>query len=177
LGILKRFPGRREIAALYGVIVLIIYSWTLVWFFWKFPSWINYLSIWEIVKAFCISVSTNLFESLAVVALPVLLAAILPQAWFRKEFVARAVVLVAGGLGYMMYLATFFQGKEDYPSDAIQLVPWVALVLMLAVFLVGKSGFVCKAINAFAERATIFLYLYIPLSLICLLVVLAVLVF
>ena len=176
MGILKRFPGWQEIAALYGVVVLIIYSWTLVWFFWKFPSWINYLSIWEIVKAFCISVSTNLFESLVVGALPVLLAVILPQAWFRKQFVPRAVVLVAGGLGYMMYLATFFQGKEDYPSDAIQLAPWVGLVIILAVFLIGKSGFLCKIINVFADRATIFLYLYIPLSLICLLISLAVLV-
>jgi hypothetical protein len=127
LAIHKRFPHLEEIAAVYGVVVLITYGWTMMWFFWKLPSWLNYLSIWEILKALCISISTNLLESLVILAIPVLLAVALPQNWFRKEFVARSVVMVVAGLGYMMYLASLFQGKEDYPSDALQLAPWVKI--------------------------------------------------
>jgi hypothetical protein len=176
LAITKRFPSREEIAAVYGVIVLMVYSWTIIWFFWKFPSWLNYLSIWEIFKEFCFSVATNLFESLAVLAIPVLLAVILPQKWFRKEFTARAVAMVVIGLGYMIYLASLFQGKEDYPSDTIKFAPWVILAIVLAIFLIGRMDFPRKMINGFAGRSVVFLYLSLPISLICLVIVLVLLV-
>ena len=177
MAILKRFPSLAEIAAVYGVIVLLIYSWTMLLFFWKLPSWLNYLSIWEILREFCFAVTNNLLESLTILVIPLVLSLILPQKWFRKEFIARSTLMVAIGLGYMMYLASLFQGKEDYPSNALQLAPWVILLIILAVLLIGKSGPLCKLISAFADRTIVFLYISLPVSLICLLVVLARMVF
>lgn len=177
MAISKRLPPLEQIAAVYAVSVLAIYSWMILWFFWKFPSWLYYLSLWEIVKVFCYAIVTNLFESLAVLALPVFLAVVLPRQWFSVGFVARSVALVLIGLGYMLYLAEQFQGKEDYPSAALQLAPLVLLAILLAVFLVGKIALVNKLIAGFADRATVFLYISLPLSLACLLVVLAQLVF
>lgn len=173
MAIFKRFPAREQVAAVYAVIVLVVYSWTLMWFFWKFPSWLYYLSIWEIVKVFYYSVFTNFLESLVVLVLPVLLAVLLPQKWFYQGFVSRSIAILLIGLGYMMYLANLFQGKDDYPSAAIQLAPLVLLASLLAVFLVAKIAVLRKLIEGFAERATVFLYISIPLSLVCLLFVLA----
>ena len=173
MGIFKRFPTLAQLAAVYAVIVLVIYGWTTLWFFWKFPSWLYYLSIWEIVKVFCYSITTNFLESLAMLALPVLLAVLLPKKWFLDGFISRSVTMVIMGLAYMMYLANLFQGKEDYPSAAIQLAPIILLAILLAVFLIGKISILRKLIDGFADRAIVFLYISMPLSLLCLLVVLA----
>ena len=172
MAISSRFPKVSQIAAVYSIIVMVIYSWTILWFFWKLSSWLYFLTIWEIVKVFAYSVSTNLFESLAVLALPVLVAVILPKKWFREGFVARSILMVLPGLAYMMYLANLIQGKEDYPSAALQLVPLVVLAILVLVFLVGRISFLRKLIEGFAELTTVFLYISIPISLVCLLIVL-----
>ena len=172
MAISKRLPPLTQIASVYAVGVLAIYSWTILWFFWKFPSWLYYLSIGEIAKVFCYSIATNLIESLVVLLPALVLAVVLPRKWFYEGFVARSVVMILIGLGYMMYLANQFQGKEDYPSAAIQLIPVVLLAILLAVFLAGRITLLRQVIAGFAERATVFLYISIPISLICLLVVL-----
>lgn len=173
MAIFSRLPRWSQIAGVYSVIVLVIYSWTLLWFFWKFPSWLYFLSLWEIIKVLCYAIVTNLLESL-VVMLPLLaLAMALPRHWFADRFISHSVPAILLGLGYMMYLANQFQGKEDYPSGVIRLIPLVLVVMLLAAFLGGKITPLRSAIDGFADRATIFLYIFIPLSLACLLVVLA----
>lgn len=173
MAIFNRLPGWPQIAAVYSVIVLVIYSWTLLWFFWKFPSWLYFLSLWEIMRVFCYAIATNLLESLLVMLPLLALAMTLPRRWFVDDFVARSVPAALLGLGYMMYLASQFRGKEDYPSDIIQLIPFALAAMLLAAFLGGKIKPLRSAIEGFADRATIFLYISIPLSLACLLVVLA----
>jgi len=42
----------------------------------------------------------------------------------------------------------------------------------LLVFIVGRTAFMKKAVEVIAEQATIFLFVYIPLSLISLIIVL-----
>lgn len=173
----KRLPKWSQIASVYSMIVMVIYSWTMVWFFWKFPSWLNFLSIWEILKVLCYSIATNLLESLVVMVPFLVLAVILPRKWFLDDFVSRSVPPILIGLGYMMYLANQFQGKEDYPSDVLHLVPVVTLAILVAVIIVGRIDFLRRLIENFADRAIILLYISIPLSLFCLLVVLIQLVF
>lgn len=177
MDISKRLPNWSQIASVYSMIVMVIYTWTILWFFWKIPSWLNFLSIWEIVKVLCYSIATNLLESLVVMIPFLVLAVILPQKWFLDGFVSRSVPPILIGLGYMMYLADQFQGKEDYPSDVLRLVPVVLLVILVAVFVVGRIGLLRKLIENLADRATILLYISIPLSLVCLLIVLIQLVF
>lgn len=177
MAISKRIPPLGQIMAVYAVGVMVIYSWSLLWFFWKFPSWLYYLSLWEIARVFCYTIVTNLVESLLVLAAPLLLVLVLPRQWFYEGFAARSVAMILISLGYMIYLANQFQGKEDYPSAALQLAPIVLFIAIIAAVLAGKISIVGKILAGFADRATIFLYISIPLSLICLLVVLGQLVF
>jgi hypothetical protein len=172
LAIFKRFPAREQVAAVYAVIVLVIYSWTILWFFWKLPSWLYFLSIWEIAKVLCYSITINFLESLVVLAPSVFLAVILPKQWFLDGFISRSVTMILIGLVYMMYLSDQFHGMESYPAAALNLAPIILLAILLAVLLVGKISFLRKLIEGFADRATVFLYISIPISLVCLLVVL-----
>ena len=173
MAIFKRMPAWGEVAPVYAVIVLMVYAWTLVWFFWKLPSWLFFLNAGEIVIALAYSLATNLVESLAVLCAPLVMSLALPKAWFHDRFVARGGALAISGLAYMMYLANQFKTKDDYPS--LTLKTWslaLAVILILfIVYLAGRLSFLRKPIELIADRAIIFLYISLPLSLIALVVV------
>lgn len=179
MGIFSRIPKLGEIAQVYAVNVTVVYGWTILWFFWKLPSWLYFLNGGEILTAFAYMLVTNLLESLAVLSAPILLSLALPKKWFFDLFVARGASLTTLGLTYMIYLANQFQTKEDYPS--LSLKPWsVALaiaLITLGVFFGGRVSAVRRAVEVFSDRATVFLYLSIPLSLASLLMILGRLVF
>jgi hypothetical protein len=174
LAIFKRFPTWGQVAPVYAVIVLMVYAWTLVWFFWKLPSWLFFLNAGEIALALTYSLATNLLESLAVLCAPLVMSLALPKKWFYDLFVARGAALAISGLAYMMYLANQFKTKDDYPS--ITLKHWtvgLAMVgILLIVYLAGRLNLFRKVIELVADRAIIFLYISLPLSLVALVVVL-----
>ena len=170
--ILNRLPKLSQIAAVYAVIVLAIYIWTILWSFWKLPSWLFFLSIGEILTIYAYSFATNLLESLLILCLPLGLGAILPRKWFLDAFVSRGVIVVLSVLGYAAYILTQFNSREDYPGNIIRLFPVVLLASLVLAFFVGKVKFLSRAIDFISEQATVFLFISIPLSLIALLVVL-----
>jgi hypothetical protein len=171
LAIFKRLPKRPQVAAVYAVIVLVIYAWTILWSFWKLPSWLYFMSIGEILTIYAYSLTTNLFESLLVLCLPLGLCLILPRKWFSDVFITRSVIVVLSLLGFAAYILTQFQSREDYPGGIVRLIPFVFLASLGLAFLVGKIKPLVKAVDFFAEQATVFLYITIPLSLVSLLVV------
>lgn len=171
MAIYNRIPKLAQIAALYALIVFTVYSWTLLWFFWKVPGWLYYLSIGEIITSLGYSLATNFLESLVALAIPVFLAIILPKSWFYDLFVARGAALMLPGLGYMMYVAFQFQSKLDYPSEVLNLYPVVFGLLLILTFLVGRIRFLSKSLEFLGNQATIFLYFSIPVSLLSILVI------
>jgi hypothetical protein len=104
---------------------------------------------------------------------PLVMSMALPKQWFHDLFVARGAALAISGLAYMMYLANQFKTKDDYPS--LTLKAWtlaLALgVILLIVYLAGRLSLFRKLIELLADRAIIFLYISLPLSLISLVVV------
>ena len=99
---------------------------------------------------------------------------VLPRKWLHDVFVARGGTLAIAGLAYMMYVASQFTSKDGYPT--LTLKPWsLAVVLVLIavlVYLAGRSRLVRGIVEGIADRATIFLYIYMPLSVLALLLVL-----
>lgn len=129
------------------------------------------MNIGEILVVLAYSLATNLLESLVVLLAPVLLAVILPKKWFYDGFIARSAALVLPILGYMMYVAYQTDGALDYPSQALDWVPVVLAAALLLSFVAGRVGFLRKALEALADRMTIFLYIFVPLSILSMIVV------
>ena len=177
MDISSRVPKWGHLLPVYGVIVLLVYGWTLYWFLWKFPSWLYFLTIGEILAALSYSIVTNFLESIAVLALPVMLSLALPKKWFFEVFVARTTAMVVPGLAFMMYIAMQFQTRDDYPRELIKWSPMVALGIAGFAFLIGQVPTLRRALEFLADRAAIFVYLSIPLSLVALIAVLARLIF
>ncbi len=172
--ILGRFPRWAQIVPVYGVIAFILYAWTLLWFFWKLPGWLFMLSVGNILGALAYALATNLAESLLVLSGVLALAWILPGRWFRDVFVARGAALCMAGLAYAMFLADRFKNKTDYPELplAAWTVPLALSAIALIVYLCGCFGMARKVLEGVADRATIFVYILVPASMISLLVIL-----
>jgi hypothetical protein len=156
------------------VIVLIVYGWTIIWFFWRLPGWLLFLRAPEVLMAFAYALATNLAESLVVLVPLVLLNFLLPKAWFRDFFVARGSAAAIAALAYIVFLTYQFQYKSEYPS--LRLPGWQLIVPSVAIPLLayawGKVAVLRKALESLADRATIFLYVTLPASIVAALVVL-----
>ncbi len=171
--ILRRVPSWAQIIPVYGVIAIMIYAWTLLWFFWRLPSWLDFLNLGEILTQLAYSLATNFIESLIVLCAPVLLALLLPKKWFHDAFIARGASLSVAGLGCLMLLASQFDNKNDYPTFSLH--SWIVLLILIAiaalVYLCGRIALVRRILEGLADRTSIFAYLLVPLSLISLLAV------
>ena len=164
-------PPAQQIAAVYGVIVLIVYGWTLYWFAWKLPSWLYFLNLNEILVSLAYSLAVNFIESLIVLAVPFLVSLILPPTWFRDHFEALGTFLVILLLvAVQRYLSAIITIQGFPPGLARSAILYVAGIVVL-VFLASRIKFFLKVMEVIANRAVIFLYILIPLSFISLLVV------
>lgn len=171
---LKRFPARAQVLPVYAVIAFILYAWTLLWFFWKLPGWMFFLSAGNILDALVYALAVNLVESLLVLGGVLALAWVLPGRWFRDVFVARGAALGIAGLGYLMFLAYEFRDKMSYPKLDLPAwsVPLALVAIALVVYACGRFGVVRRVLEAIADRATIFVYILVPISLLSMLVIL-----
>ena len=163
LKFLSRFPKGSHIAGVYAIIIVMIYSWTIIWFFWKLPSWLHFMQIPEILAVLSVSMVTDFLESVIVLFLTILLAMVLPKSWFSDVFIIRGTSLVLLTLGYLMFFAFQFP-EESYPKQLILLSPLFFIVFFFLVYLSTKVSFIGKVIESLAGQAVIFLYIYIPIS-------------
>lgn len=171
----ERLPKRQQILGLYAVIVFLIYSWTLLVSFYKFPSWILYLTINQILTIYAYSFSTNFIESLFILVCVLILdMTVFVLLKNRNEFQSRSTVLAIFVLASVMWRLLLFQNYEDTSVLVSGEFLWWTVTFLLAVpsaILISKIGRARSLIETFAERAIVFLYVYLPFSLISLAVV------
>ena len=167
-----RLPRARQVAPVYAIIVLVLYSWTVTWFFWKLSSWIFYLNTAEILTILAYALTVNLGESLLVVLAPIGLSLLLPRTWFLGDFVARGTALVLPGLLFLVFVAFQFEGRDQWHQTLVmRLALPVAFLTLLLMMAVGKWPWLRSFLEGLSDRATIFLYVSIPASTVALLVV------
>ena len=173
-----KFPSRQEALAVFSVISFIVFSWTLYRTFWWIPSWLEYLSVWSILIIIAYVLAFALFESLMLMGLMVLLSLLFPRRAFKDQFIVQGSVLsLVLGLGAFLIqrdVGVIYQLEleQTFLYPALILVG-VVLVVYFSSFLFRKLPALSRLALAVAERMTIFAYLYVPLGLIGLLVVVA----
>lgn len=171
MSIRNRLPTFQQIVGVYGLAALIIFDWTILWFYWKLPSWMFFLNLGDIATVFAYSMATNLIESVLVLCIPVVLTILLPKRWFSDLFVSMASALVIAGLGYTIYVALTIGGLQDYPGALVHSFPIVALLIAVFAILAGRIPVLRKGLEILAERASIFSYIFFPIGAISLVAV------
>lgn len=136
------------------------------WFLFRLTTWRVYLNPWELAGVLAFSLVLTFTESILVFCVPVILGLCLPRSWFREVFVARGGMLAATGLIYMMFLDDQLKHEMLFPTLPIQ--PWLLVLPLVAVpvmvFAAGRMASLRRIVESFADRATIFLYLLMPLT-------------
>ncbi len=134
-----------------------------------------YLTAGQIMSVYAYAFSVDLLESILVLAVVLFLNLTLFLALKnREEFQSRSILLVLVVLSSSMLRLHLFQSYEDPGLILSGEVTWWMVTIPLALvtaILLPKSDRIRKAVEGLAERAIVFLYIYLPLSLISLVTV------
>ena len=172
LDIVKKIPRWEQVIPVYAVIVMMVYVWSLFQYFWRLSSWLNFSTLGQVGGIYVYTVAVNFIESLLILLALLVLSVILPSKWFSEEFVVKGstlTLLTLGGL--MVFNQTLF---EDilHPSVLLPKLLAFGAVTAFLVFLFGRVGFLKKTMEEVANRMTVFLYIWVPITAISVLVLL-----
>ena len=169
-------PDRWEMLPVFGIFCFFCFSWSLYRLFWYIPSWMEYLSIWKVLIIICYVLAFALIESLVMALLTTLFLKVFPKKVINNRF-----VLIASSLSVLVSLAAFLLQRKIslvYRLEIWQILLYALIFLLLlvgGVFLMGLILDRQPKISRFGadlvERMTIFAYIYVPLGLIGLIVV------
>jgi len=146
--------------------------------FWYVPSWLEYLNIWRVLIISAYVLAFALIESLFMAGLLVMFSLLFPRHLFKDQF-----IVIGSSLAALTSIgAVLLQRKINlvYRLEVWQILvyPFVFLVTIgLSVwalaFLFERIPLLSRIVATIAERMTGFLYLYVPLGVAGLMVVLA----
>lgn len=160
-----RLASLQDITLVFASCVVAIYSWSILIFFYRLPAWLLHLTVWDILNIAAYTFTLNLLESLVILCCLIILAAILPADLLRNKFGTRGGTLVL----ITAILLAIFQYSTDWylilPGE-VWLWSEVVLVALLISYLLYRYQQIEERLYFFLERLTIFLYIYVPLSLI-----------
>jgi hypothetical protein len=161
----EKIPPLHDISSLYATIVFLVYGWTSLAFFWKVPSWLYFLNVGEIVSVLAYTLSSTLLESLIILLLFVLAGFILPASWLRNKFVVRGRIIFYS-LTLWVFLLTL-SSLIQLPStrDVLSFAIGFPLTAGLGMILADRIPVLPRLITFFSNQLMIFLYLWLPLSL------------
>ena len=169
-GLAARFPELQTIIGVFAVTAFLLYGWTFLNVAWKIRSWLYNLTSSEIFALLSYAVVFNFLESSVVIAGLLGLCFALPKRILRDEFEARSVIIIVCFLGSMI-LHLMINSTDDslrvnfYQSLRLWWLITFILTTILAWFL-PRLRVVKKALHEFADRATVFLFILMPLSLV-----------
>ncbi len=169
-------PPWPEILPVYSLIVFAVFTWAIYRMAWDLQSWLFSMRLSEVLILAAYVMAFALVESLVVLTFVLLLALIFPGRLLKKRFVpqgsALIVLLTLGALLLQNHLDALYQ------MNAIELVLFpvgmilgMIIILAMLAFVFDKEKAIPRTIVSFADRLIIFSYIYIPISLLCLVVV------
>lgn len=172
----SRMPRRGELLPVYSTLLFLSGSWALYRFAWYLPSWMEYLSVPSLLVMAAYTLGYVLLESAVMLGLVVLVSLAFPRSVFRSQFVAvgctLALALGAGAVLVQRRVSIIYDWEiwQVAAYSAAVLVGVVLLILLVA-WLYRRFPRLLSLVNSLAERMTIFAYLYVPLGIIGLAVV------
>jgi len=165
--LLARLPDRQSVLYVYTTAVFMVYGWTLYTSFWKVPSWLFYLTLGEVLSIYSYSFVINFLESLLLVFPLLLFGVVLPARWWNRHFTPYGmtwVVCIAGSAMLRLYNLRAPSMWEDFLHNQGL---WWGLTVLLAIalsFSVSRVSWLRKGAEQLADRLVIFLYIYLPLT-------------
>jgi hypothetical protein len=168
----EKIPSWGQLAPVYSVIMAFVFTQTLIPFFWKVPSWLYYLSLGKIFVIYAYVVVVNFIESALILSGFVLLSFFLPKKLFYERFVSRASIFATLGLSFLIYFDKQMTRIDVFPRAMVNWIPLVLVGIIILTYSLDYFKPIRGLVENLADRATVFLYLVLPLSAISLMIVL-----
>jgi hypothetical protein len=175
-----RLPERRSILGVYATAVFLAYGWTLLASFWKVPSWMFFMRISDILSVYAYSFVIDFAESLLLLGMVLLAGVLLPKRWWNAQFTSKGVLWILVLTGSMMLRLYTNRSPDRWESFVSEQGMWWGYTLLLALalsFLVSRIPLLRRGLESLADRLVAFLYIYLPLTVIAIVVVFARIVF
>ena len=117
-------------------------------------------------------VTVNLIESILVLLGLIVLCVVFPSTWFYDQFVTKGVSLTLLSLGGLMALNQYM--LDDILSPRKMLFKFAAFIVAVFVltFLIDRVAVLKKGLEELANRMVVFLYIWMPISVLSLLTIL-----
>jgi len=174
----SKLPSRQEVLPVFSLIVFIVFTWALYRMFFQVPSLLFYMRVWDVLIISAYVLAFALFESAVVLGLLLIFSLVFPAKYFKDNFVAQgSTVVLMISIGAV---ALQRKMKIMYKLDGWELILYPFVILAAIVFVIFAAYYIYdrfkilpRIINTVAERMIVFVLLYVPLSILGLLVVFA----
>jgi len=168
----KQLPTNAEIFAVFSVVIFFVHSWSVRGFLYKLPSFLLYLSVWDILSVFSYMMAFALLEGILVTTGLVFLGVVLPKKWFRDGFVYKAfLVLLVIAIDMILLQKTMGINLPDVHA-LYREAEITVLVLLGLILLFHNIPPLQKIVVYLVDGFGIMVYIYVPIGAISLLVVL-----
>jgi hypothetical protein len=171
-----RMPDRGAVLSIYSVLVCLLYSWTLFASFFAFPSWIFYLDLTQLASLYSYSFVLSFIESI----FALIIVLFLEFLWVNiagvhhEDFRSRTVMYILVLLTSSVIRLYNSRGYESITKFLDGEGMWWVGTFLAAIGMAlaaPRIAWLRSVLEGFADRAIIFLYIYLPLSLISLVIV------
>lgn len=170
--IFKRLPKFREILPVYAITAFMVYGWTLFTYLRYLHYWLQFLNLEEILAIFCYAMLADLVESLIILSVLLGICLLLPSRFLRDMFIVRGTLIMVCILGSMLVFLNYFTDLNAYMITALLWTAATVLVTVLVAVFTVRLNFVVKAATWLSDSMIIFLYIFMPITVLSLLVVL-----
>ena len=178
----RRIPDRKQVFPVFSVIIFFVFTWALYTASYQVPSWLGYLSIWNVVTLMLYILAFALLESAIVLGFLLLVCLVFPARFFKEIFIAQgsAIVVVLSGAALLIQLNFHLLYSLEFWQSLIYILLFLialAAIVLLFASLIRRHKRLQSLLEALAARMTMFGYFYLTFGLLSLAVVLVRIIF
>ena len=176
----NRLPFKAEILSVFNVVLFVVFGWSVRGFLFVLPSFLLYFQLGDIIAILLYMLGFALIESLVLTGGLVIGSMLLPANWFKIGFSYKGFLIIfVATIGLIYYQGYYKYGffetliKNDYSTLRplfIGLIVGVTILVGL-LWLFNDKFRLRNYLMVFIEQFGVFAYIYIPLGVIGVLVV------
>ena len=166
----RRFPARSDILLVASMASFCLFSWELRNYFYQVPALMLSYRLWDLVSIAAYALAFALFETVLVMAVMLALAFLLPGFALRDGFGYKGsfLILALAAVSIHLQLVMNNQPKPQFLFAELARLLGMWLIPVLLIHFIPQ---VKKIVLEVLDRLTIFGYVYIPLGIASLLIV------
>jgi hypothetical protein len=164
----SRFPDKQSIVNVFATAAFIVYGWTIYSSFWKIPSWLFYLRLSEIFSVYAYSFIVNLLESILLTLGVIFLGFLLSGNLWKDGFISAGVVILAVLVGSALVHMRLYEDpnlRVDFIHSQLRWWAGTFFIAFAVSFICVRIIWLKSLLENLADRFVVFLYIYMPLTL------------